>query len=54
MMRGYRGGEECDAFSRKARRIMTWKGGALRIVKRRFWKRTRRLAKTEAASDATS
>ena len=42
--RGYRGGDECDAFTRYARGIRGWKRGELRLVKRRFWKRDRKLA----------
>jgi len=40
--RGYRGGDECDAFSRRSRRIICWKRGELRTIKRRFWKRDRK------------
>jgi hypothetical protein len=41
--RGYKGGDECDAFSRESRRIIFWKRGALRTIKRRYWKRTRKM-----------
>lgn len=40
--RGYKGGDECDAFSRGSRRIIFWKRGQLRTIKRRYWKRTRK------------
>jgi hypothetical protein len=43
--RGYKGGDECDAFSRGSRRILGWRRGALRAIKRRFWKRNRRIAR---------
>ena len=42
--RGYKGGDECDAFSRRSRRILFWKRGELRTIKRRCWKRTRKTA----------
>jgi hypothetical protein len=48
--RGYRGGNECDAFSRRARRIRGWKRGELRWVKRGFWKRVRKAARQEVRS----
>jgi hypothetical protein len=47
--RGYKGGDECDAFSRGSRRIIDWKRGALRAIKRRYWKRTRKAAQIEDA-----
>jgi hypothetical protein len=46
--RGYRGGEESDAFSRYWRRMVGWNRGALCTIKRRYWKRTRKAAKLEA------
>ena len=45
--RGYKGGDECDAFSRRSRRILFWKRGELRIIKRRYWKRTRKTIHNE-------
>ncbi len=45
--RGYKGGDECDAFSRRSRRILSWKPGELRTIKRRYWKRTRKTAHHE-------
>jgi hypothetical protein len=45
--RGYRGGEECEAFSRGSRRIVGWKRGTLRAIKRRFWKGDRKTARQE-------
>jgi hypothetical protein len=57
--RGYRGGDECDAFSRYARSIRGWKRGELRLIKRRFSKRSRRKAHEtarcrEGTSDVTT
>ena len=46
-LRGYKGGDECDAFSRGSRRIIYWKRGALRTIKRRYWKRMRKIAHHE-------
>jgi len=44
--RGYRGGDECDAFSRRARRILgPRRPGTLAAIKRRYWKRTRKAAR---------
>lgn len=34
-------GDERDAFSRSSRRLLTWKRGELKQIKRRFWKRAR-------------
>ena len=45
--RGYKGGDECDAFSRGSRRIIYWKRGALRAIKRRYWKRMRKNAQND-------
>jgi hypothetical protein len=45
--RGYRGGDECDAFSCGSRCIIYWKRGALRAIKRRYWKRMRKIARGE-------
>ena len=46
--RGYKGGDECDAFSRRSRRMLSWKPGELRAIKRRFWKRNRKFARHHA------
>ncbi|MBI4274474.1 MAG: hypothetical protein HY659_07220 [Rhizobiales bacterium] len=40
--RGYKGGDECDAFSRQSQRILLWKRGEVSAIKRRYWKRTRK------------
>ena len=47
--RGYRGGDECDAFSRGSRRLIYWKRGALRAIKRRYQKRMRKIAQNEVS-----
>jgi len=39
--RGTRGGDEIDALSSRSRRLLRWRPGVLRTIKRRFWKRTR-------------
>jgi hypothetical protein len=43
--RGYKGGDECDAFSIRSRHILGWRRGELRQIKRRFWKRIRKSTK---------
>ena len=43
--RGYRGGDECDAFSRSSRHLLHWRRGLLKKIKRRFSKRVRKAAK---------
>lgn len=43
--RGYKGGDECDAFSRRLRRIIVWRRGELREIKKAFSRRFRRAAK---------
>lgn len=48
--RGYVGGDERDAFSRRSRRILGWKKGELRAIKRRFWKRARKSVRREIAA----
>ncbi|EQB32250.1 hypothetical protein M529_10635 [Sphingobium ummariense RL-3] len=40
--RGSKGGDEVDAFSRKSRRLLSWRPGELRRLKRAFSKRMRR------------
>lgn len=42
--RGNANGDECDAFSRRSRRLLHWRRGELRRVKRAFNKRMRRQA----------
>jgi hypothetical protein len=48
--RGYKGGDECDAFSRRSRRLLNWRKGELRLIKRRFWKRDRKAAHQNIAA----
>jgi hypothetical protein len=52
--RGSRGGDEIDAFSRRSRRLLRWGRGELKVIKRAFWKRIRKLGKLgqEGGSDA--
>jgi hypothetical protein len=45
IMMGHRGktdGDQRDAFSRRSRRMIIWRSGALRTLKRRFCKAERR------------
>ena len=46
--RGKLDGASWDAFSRWSRQIVPWRRGALRAIKRRFWKRDRSAAKRVA------
>jgi hypothetical protein len=53
--RGSSDGIECDAFSRRSWRMLSWRRGDLRKIKRAFSKRTRkraRLAVEESTSEA--
>lgn len=45
-------GDESDAFSRRARRLLPWRRGEIPKIKRRFWKRTRRDQKVGIRRDA--
>jgi hypothetical protein len=49
--RGSADGIECDAFSRRSRRMLSWKRGELRKVKRAFAKRARRMARLSVRRD---
>lgn len=40
--RGSANGAECDAFSRRSRRMLHWRRGELRKLKRAFSKRMRK------------
>jgi hypothetical protein len=46
--RGYLSAAEWDAFSRRARRIVPFRPGEIRYLKRKFWKRQRKEAKATA------
>jgi hypothetical protein len=48
--RGYRGGDECDAFSRRSRHLLRWRRGELKNIKRRFSKRIRKQGKAAIES----
>jgi hypothetical protein len=39
------GGGECDALSRRARRVHRWVAGEVAKIKAKFWRRTRRNAR---------
>jgi hypothetical protein len=52
--RGCRGGDECDAFSRRSRHILGWKRGELGVIKRRYSKRTRKAARCATLQSATA
>lgn len=43
--RGARGGDELDAFSRRARRLLRWRPGQRAHIKRQFAKRMRKAAR---------
>jgi hypothetical protein len=49
-----KGGDEYDALSRKARRVLTLRPAAIRAAKRTFNKRTRKEAHTAARDEATA
>jgi hypothetical protein len=49
--RGSADGIECDAFSRRSRRMLSWRRGELRKIKRAFTKRARRTARRSVRSD---
>lgn len=50
--RGWKGGLECDAFSRKWKRAIGGHGpGVVKFAKRKFWKRQRRKARREIRSN---
>lgn len=42
-----KGGDEWDAFSRKARKFLRFKPGIRAAIKRRFWKRVRAYARKD-------
>lgn len=44
-------GDEYDAFSRRARRMLRWKRGEVKNIKAKFWRRFRRKVKTQAARE---
>jgi hypothetical protein len=47
-------GDEYDALSRKARRVLTLRPALIRAAKRSFNKRTRKEARTAAGQEATA
>ncbi len=46
-----KGGDEVDAFSRRARRILRFSAGVRKMLKRKFWKRFRHEAKAYVTTD---
>jgi hypothetical protein len=49
-----KGGDEYDALSRKARRVLTLRPAAIRAAKRSFNKRTRKEARTAAQQETSA
>ncbi len=41
-------GDECDAFSRRARKLLVWRRGEVQKIKRRFWRAQRLRTKRDA------
>jgi hypothetical protein len=52
--RGQKGGDEYDALSRKARRVLTLRPGAIRAAKRSFNKRMRKMARATVLRTAAA
>jgi hypothetical protein len=50
--RGCRSGDEVDALSRRARRLLGWRPGEVRKIKCGYWKRARKVARLVAAVEA--
>jgi len=50
--RGCRSGDEIDALSRLSRRLLDWRPGEVRTIKRGYWKRTRKAARLLAVVEA--
>lgn len=44
-------GDEVDAFSRRSRHMVSWRPGVIPLIKRRYNKRVRRVAKLQVASE---
>jgi hypothetical protein len=51
--RGLKGGDEYDALSRKARRVLILRPAEIRAAKRKFNKRIRKKARGAARQEAT-
>lgn len=45
--KGTVGGDEYEALSRRSRRLIHWKTDEVAKIKRKFWKRTRKLGKID-------
>ena len=52
--RGQKGGDEYDALSRKARRVLTLRPAMIRAAKRTFNKRIRKKARAAARREVTT
>jgi hypothetical protein len=51
--RGWKGAAECDALSKRYRRLKGgYRPGIVKALKRKYWKRTRREAKLAAREEA--
>jgi hypothetical protein len=50
--RGCRSGDEVDALSRRSRRLLGWRPGEVKRIKRSYWKRARKTARLVAAVEA--
>lgn len=50
--KGMVGGDEYEALSRKSRRLINWKKGEIAKIKRKFWKRARKLGKFDLRREA--
>jgi len=49
--RGTANGDEHDAFSRRSRRLIRWKAGELKRIKRGYSKRIRKVARLALKSE---
>jgi len=50
--RGARSGDEHDAFSRRARKILSWRPGERHAIKQRYARWQRKLSRQMARSEA--
>jgi hypothetical protein len=52
--RGCRSGDEVDALSQRSRRLLGWRPGEVRKIKRCYWKRARKAARLLASVEAAN
>jgi hypothetical protein len=52
--RGCRSGDEIDALSQRSRRLLCWRPGEVRRMKRSYWKRVRKTARLVAAVEGAN